>query len=65
MASAGSRRCRAAVNNEIIRPQQIDEKLAKQGLIVVGGTPDHLAEFILQDIPKWQRVVKEAGIIAE
>jgi tripartite-type tricarboxylate transporter receptor subunit TctC len=51
--------------NEIIGAPQIAEKLAKQGLIVVGGTPDQLAEFIAQDIPKWQRVVKEAGIIAE
>ena len=51
--------------NEIISAPQIAEKLAKQGLIVVGGTPDHLAEFIVQDIPKWQRVVKEAGITAE
>ena len=51
--------------NEIISAPQIAEKLAKQGLTVVGGTPDHLAEFIVQDIPKWQRVVKEAGIIAE
>ena len=51
--------------NEIISAPQMAEKLAKQGLIVVGGTPDHLAEFIVQDITKWQRVVKEAGIIAE
>jgi tripartite-type tricarboxylate transporter receptor subunit TctC len=51
--------------NEIISAPQIAEKLAKQGLTVVGGTPDHLAEFIVQDIPKWQRVVKETGIIAE
>jgi tripartite-type tricarboxylate transporter receptor subunit TctC len=51
--------------NEIISAKQIAEKLAKQGLIVVGGAPDQLAEFVAQDIPKWQRVVKEAGIIAE
>jgi hypothetical protein len=29
------------------------------------GSPDQLAEFIAQDIPKRQRVEKEAGIIAE
>ena len=45
MASAQSIRCRAAVNNEIIRPQQIDEKLAKQGLTVLGCTPERLAEL--------------------
>src|SRR5262245_41772340 len=51
--------------NAIIRNPQIGEKLAKQGLTVLGGTPERLAEFIAQDIFKWQRVVKEAGIIAE
>jgi len=45
VASAESRRCRAAVNNEIIRTQQLDEKLAKQGLTVLGGTPERLAEL--------------------
>jgi hypothetical protein len=34
-------------------------------LTVLGGTPERLAEFIAQDILKWQRVVKEAAIIAE
>ena len=51
--------------NDIIGAPQIGEKLAKQGLTVRGGTPERLAEFIAQDILKWQRVVKEAGIIAE
>jgi tripartite-type tricarboxylate transporter receptor subunit TctC len=51
--------------NEIIGAWQIAEKLAKQGLTVLGGTPERLAEFIGQDIPKWKRVVKEAGISAE
>jgi tripartite-type tricarboxylate transporter receptor subunit TctC len=51
--------------NEIIGMPQIAEKLAKQGLAVVGGTPDQLAEFVAQDVLKWQRVVKEAGIVAE
>jgi tripartite-type tricarboxylate transporter receptor subunit TctC len=50
--------------NEIGTPQ-IGEKLAKQGLTVLGGSPERLAGFIAQDILKWQRVVKEAGIIAE
>ena len=45
MASAQSIRCRAAVNNEIIRTRQIDEKLAKQALTVLGGTPERLAEL--------------------
>ena len=31
---------------EIIGTPQIREKLAKQGSIIVGGTPEQLAEFI-------------------
>jgi tripartite-type tricarboxylate transporter receptor subunit TctC len=51
--------------NELIRVVSIGEKLAKQGLTIVGGTPERLAQFIGQDVVKWQRVVKEAGITAE
>ena len=51
--------------NEIIRVPQIAEKLAKQGLTVVGVPPERLGDFIAQDIPKWQKVVRDAGIVAE
>jgi len=51
--------------NEIIANPQIAERLAKQGLTVLGGTSERLAEFIAEDMLKWQHVVKEAGILAE
>jgi len=51
--------------NEILRMPRIVEKLAKQGLAVVGGTPEHLGEFVAQDIVRWRNVVKDAGITAE
>jgi tripartite-type tricarboxylate transporter receptor subunit TctC len=51
--------------NEILRAPQVVEKLAGQGLVVAGGSPQRFAEFIAADIPKWQRVVKEAGIGVE
>jgi tripartite-type tricarboxylate transporter receptor subunit TctC len=51
--------------NEILRAPEIVEKLAKQGLTVLGGTPDRLSEFIARDIVKWQKVIREAGITAE
>ena len=54
-----------SVINEILRSPQVVEKLAKQGLVVGGGTPEQLSEFLANDIPKWQKVVKEAGISAE
>ena len=43
---------------------QIVEKLAKQGLTVVGGAPEHLGDFISRR-SSWQRVVREAGIAPE
>jgi tripartite-type tricarboxylate transporter receptor subunit TctC len=51
--------------NDIIRMPQIAEKLAKQGFTVVGGSPERLGEFIAQDIVKWQKVIREAGITSE
>jgi tripartite-type tricarboxylate transporter receptor subunit TctC len=51
--------------NEILRKPEIVEKLGKQGLTVVGGTPAQLADFIAKDMTRWQNVVKEAGISAE
>jgi tripartite-type tricarboxylate transporter receptor subunit TctC len=51
--------------NEILRMPQIVEKLGKQGLTVVGGPPERLGAFVEQDIVKWQRVIREAGITAE
>jgi len=51
--------------NGILRTPQIVEKLANQGLTVVGGTPELLGEFIAQDIAKWQKLIEEAHISAE
>jgi tripartite-type tricarboxylate transporter receptor subunit TctC len=54
-----------ATVNDILRTPQVVDKLAGQGLTVVGGTPTRFAEFIANDSDKWQKVVKEAGISAE
>jgi tripartite-type tricarboxylate transporter receptor subunit TctC len=51
--------------NEILRKPDVVEKLAKQGLTVTGGTPEHFAQFIASETAKWQKVVSEAGITAE
>jgi len=51
--------------NEILRVPEIVKKLAKQGLIVVGGTPERLSEFIARDIVKWQKLIRDAGITAD
>ena len=51
--------------NELIRVAQVGEKLTKQGLTMIGGTPERFAEFIVKDVAKWRNVVKETGIAAE
>ena len=51
-----------AAFNDILAKPEIKERLAKQGLVTVGGSADRLREFLPKEITKWQTVVKEAGI---
>ena len=51
-----------AVVNEILSAPEVKEKLAKQGLVPAGGTPQQLADLIAKDLPRWAKVVKDAGI---
>jgi tripartite-type tricarboxylate transporter receptor subunit TctC len=51
--------------NEIVREPHVIELAAKQGIVVRGGTPEQLAEFLVRDIATWRAVVKKAGIKAE
>jgi tripartite-type tricarboxylate transporter receptor subunit TctC len=54
-----------SVVNEILASADVKEQFAKQGLVPVGGTPQRLADLIAKDLPRWAKVVKEAGITAE
>ena len=58
------RRINAAMN-EILKRPEIIAVLAKQGLYVVGGTPDHLGQLLVSDLAKWLKVIKDAGISPE
>lgn len=51
--------------NEILRSPEVADKLAKQGVNVVGGTSDALGKFIESDLSKWLKIVKDAGIAAQ
>ncbi len=53
------------VVNEILAAPDVKEQLAKQGLVPVGGTPQQLADLIQKDLPRWAKVVKDAGIQLE
>jgi tripartite-type tricarboxylate transporter receptor subunit TctC len=38
------------------------EKMASLGLFVVANAPDTFAEFVKKEIPRWAKVVREAGV---
>ena len=40
----------------------IKEKMLAQGFEPMGNSPAELTKFIGEEIPRWERVVKNAGI---
>lgn len=53
------------LTNEILRSPEVAEKLAKQGIDTVGGTADQFGQFIADDLTKWLKTVRDAGIAAK
>lgn len=47
---------------KIMRAPDMKDRFLNQGFDPVGGTPEEFAKFIREEIPKWARVVKMAGI---
>ena len=41
---------------------EVKERMAGQGLFVVANTPEQFAAFLKTEIPKWGKIVKDAGI---
>ena len=48
-----------------VRSPEVDKKLAEDGGEPVGSTSEKFRELIAIEIPRWRKVVKEAGIRAE
>ena len=48
--------------NAILKSPDVAEKVASQGGLVIGGTPDEFATYIRNDVPKWDKLVKAAHI---
>jgi tripartite-type tricarboxylate transporter receptor subunit TctC len=48
--------------NALLQVPGTREALAKQGLRVVGGPPERLAQITRADSDRWEKVVREAGI---
>jgi tripartite-type tricarboxylate transporter receptor subunit TctC len=51
--------------DRIVHEPQIEKRFAAIGGEAVGGPPSTLASLIRDEIPRWRRVAKEAGIHIE
>ncbi len=49
----------------ILRTPEMRERLAREGIEVVGSSPEEFAAFIKAEVVKWAKVVKAAGIQPE
>ena len=49
----------------ILKTPEIREKLAAQGLEAVSDTPAEFAGYIAAAVPKWAKVIRQAGIVAD
>jgi len=54
-----------AALNAVVADPAIKEKLLQQGSEGVGGTPEQLAKVVDVELPRWQKLAKEAAIRAE
>jgi tripartite-type tricarboxylate transporter receptor subunit TctC len=57
-------RLNAALNTVLNEPE-IRERLLAQGSEAVGGTPEQLGAVVNAELPKWAKLVKDAGIKAD
>jgi tripartite-type tricarboxylate transporter receptor subunit TctC len=49
----------------ILKTPDIREKLAAQGLEAVTDTPAEFTAYIAAEVPKWAKVIRQAGIVAD
>jgi tripartite-type tricarboxylate transporter receptor subunit TctC len=48
-----------------MRVPDVRDKMLAQGFEPVGDTPEQFAKFIREEIARWEKVVKTAGIKPE
>jgi len=56
------------LNSEIVKVlsmREVRSQFASQGIETLGGTPEHFAGYIRNEIAKWARVIKLSGAKAE
>ena len=56
------------LNNEIVRAlmtREMRERLAQDGSVAVGDTPDVFSVFFQGEVAKWAKVIRDAGLKSE
>ena len=51
--------------NRILQLPDVRERLGTLGAEIIGGTPKEFADHIQREIPKWAKVIKDAGVRVE
>ena len=51
--------------NRILQLPDVRERLGSLGAEIIGGTPKEFADHIQREIPKWAKVIKDAGVRVE
>jgi tripartite-type tricarboxylate transporter receptor subunit TctC len=47
---------------DAIKDPEVAEKLASQGAILVGDSPEHFRDYIATETKRWAKVIKDAGV---
>jgi tripartite-type tricarboxylate transporter receptor subunit TctC len=55
----------AAEARKALADPAMRDKLAEQGIVAVGNTPDEFRAFVAEEVARWGTVIKDAGIKAE
>jgi tripartite-type tricarboxylate transporter receptor subunit TctC len=55
----------AAETKKALADPAMREKLAEQGIVAVGNTPEEYRAFVVEEIARWGKVIKDAGIKME
>jgi tripartite-type tricarboxylate transporter receptor subunit TctC len=50
---------------EAMKDPTVVEKLASQGAILVGDSPEHFRDYIASETKKWAKVIADAGVQTE
>jgi tripartite-type tricarboxylate transporter receptor subunit TctC len=55
----------AAEARKALADPAMKDKLAEQGIVAMGGTPEEFRAFVAEEIPRWKKVITDAGIKME